>query len=328
MATTTRRHAMARRRLRPAARGGGHRDRRQRLPNLRRAPTGTWTSRRRPERGLSLVDNQYLVAWHGDDSANTEFEVVGQRLSGGGHRDRRQRLPNLRHGPQRRRQLAGLYPSVAYSSTDDQWLVVWSGDDDTAPLVNGEEEIFGQRLTGAGVEGGTNDFRISDMGPNSSTVNAGSTPSVACRLADNQWLVTWYGDDNSPPLVDNELEIFGQRLDYRDAAASTTSASPTWAPTEPWVRRLQPERRLRLRRQPVAHQLVRRRQHCAARRQRARDLRPAPRAHGAEGGEHFRNLSGTRRQHGLPRCLPERGLRLQAQPVSRQLGGRRHTRRS
>jgi hypothetical protein len=37
-------------------------------------------------------------------------------------------------------------PAVAYNSTGDEYLVVWHGDDNTPPLVQGEFEVFGQRL--------------------------------------------------------------------------------------------------------------------------------------------------------------------------------------
>ena len=37
-------------------------------------------------------------------------------------------------------------PHVAFSPTSNEYLVVFEGDDDTPPLVDGESEIFGQRL--------------------------------------------------------------------------------------------------------------------------------------------------------------------------------------
>ena len=52
-------------------------------------------------------------------------------------------------------------------SANNEFLVVWQGDDNSGSLVEGEEEIFGQRLNAAtGAAVGNNDFRISDMGPN------------------------------------------------------------------------------------------------------------------------------------------------------------------
>ena len=53
-------------------------------------------------------------------------------------------------------------PVVAYDSIRREYLVIWDGDDDTSPLVNGEFEIFGQRLRETGVEI-DGDFRISHM---------------------------------------------------------------------------------------------------------------------------------------------------------------------
>ena len=35
---------------------------------------------------------------------------------------------------------------MAFGRRVGDYLVVWSGDDDTPPLVNNEFEIFGQRL--------------------------------------------------------------------------------------------------------------------------------------------------------------------------------------
>ena len=37
---------------------------------------------------------------------------------------------------------------MAYNSTANEYLVVWSGDDYTGPLVNDESEVFAQRVFG------------------------------------------------------------------------------------------------------------------------------------------------------------------------------------
>ena len=41
-------------------------------------------------------------------------------------------------------------PKVAYNVTNNEYLVVWQGDDNTAPLVDEEFEIFGQQLSAVG----------------------------------------------------------------------------------------------------------------------------------------------------------------------------------
>jgi hypothetical protein len=108
-------------------------------------------------------------------------------------------------------------PEVAYNSADNEFLVIWKGDDDTGSLIDNEFEAYGQRLNAStGAEVGTNDFRISDMGTDGSTAGgvAGfiNGPAVAYNSASNEYLVVWEGDDSPGLTADGEQEIFGQRL--------------------------------------------------------------------------------------------------------------------
>ena len=115
-------------------------------------------------------------------------------------------------------------PAVAYNSTNNEYLVVWEGDDDTGSLVDGEFEIFGQRINAVtGDEVGT-DFRISDMGSTDGNTDYGAhNPSVAYNSTNNEYLVVWEGDDNTSPLVDDEFEIFGQRINAATGAEVGTN---------------------------------------------------------------------------------------------------------
>ncbi|MCB0461146.1 MAG: T9SS type A sorting domain-containing protein [Flavobacteriaceae bacterium] len=62
-------------------------------------------------------------------------------------------------------------------------------------------------------EFGTNDLRISDMGPNGATNFFALDPAVAYSITDSKYLVVWSGDDDTGSLVDNEFEIYGQFID-------------------------------------------------------------------------------------------------------------------
>src|SRR5919197_6698163 len=127
-------------------------------------------------------------------------------------------------GPDGSSSFNAVDPAVAYDATNNEYLVVWQGDDDTTPLVDDELEIFGQRLNAAtGAEVGTNDFRISDMGPNGSTLYRAAEPAVAYNSQGNGYLVAWDGDDNTFPLDDDEFEIFGQRLSAATGAEVGTN---------------------------------------------------------------------------------------------------------
>ena len=115
------------------------------------------------------------------------------------------------------------HPHVVYNPAAGECLVVWEGDDNTeytpgTPLVDGETEIFGQRLTGAGVEVG-GDFRVSEQGADGLVGTSATDPTVAYNSAANEYLVAWTGEDG----VSDEDEIWAQRL------------STTGPPLSPWL---------------------------------------------------------------------------------------------
>ena len=169
-----------------------------------------------PAIAYNSTDHEYLVVWYGDNDwaalVDEEYEIFGRRLSVNGHaRGSSFRISGM--GPDGNANYSAHTPAVAYNSTANQYLVVWYGDDNTAPLVDSEYEIFGQRVDGAtGAEIGT-DFRLSDMGPHGNGAYDAYIPAVAYNSTEDEYLVVWYGDDNTAPLVDGECEIFGQRVD-------------------------------------------------------------------------------------------------------------------
>lgn len=164
----------------------------------------------------NTTDGEYLVCWEGVDGApaTSESEIYCQRLDGTtgaelGLNDRR--VSDM--GPDGSFSYAAQEPALAWASGPNEYLVVWWGDDDTPPLVENEEEIFAQRLAGAtGAEAGANDFRVSDMGPNGSTLYDAAHPTIDYTPNANEYLVCWQGDDDTGVLVDEEDEIFCQRL--------------------------------------------------------------------------------------------------------------------
>ena len=113
-------------------------------------------------------------------------------------------------GPDGNAAFDGFTPAVAYNSTNNEYLVVWQGDDNTSPLVDNENEIFGQRITAAtGAEIGVNDFRISDMGADGNTVFAAAVPNAIFNNTNNESLVVWRGDDTT----NDENEIYQKKCE-------------------------------------------------------------------------------------------------------------------
>lgn len=112
----------------------------------------------------------------------------------------------------------GSFPTVAYNPNENEYLVAWQGEDDAGGLVDGENEIFGQRLDATtGAEIGDNDFPISDMGGIGDPSYDGYEPGVAFSDTGNEYLVVWRGDDNVYWLANDEMEIFGQRISLHTA---------------------------------------------------------------------------------------------------------------
>ena len=178
-----------------------------------------------PAVAYNSTNFEFLVVWQGDDNTgllvDNEFEIYGQRIFGSGFSGNEVGEDDFRisdMGPDGNAEFRALDPAVAYNPTTNQYLVTWNGDDNTAPLVQFEFEIFGQRLNGAdATQVGANDFRISDMGPDGSSPFAAASSVVAFNSTNNQFFVVWEGEE----ITFNEFEIYGQRLDAAGGAVGT-----------------------------------------------------------------------------------------------------------
>lgn len=168
-----------------------------------------------PDVSWNAATNEYLVVWEGidDDVGFRDPEIFGQRLDSLGRQVGTNdfRISDM-GGDGQNFMFVARNPAVTRNATANEYLVVWHGSDDIGGQVGDEQEIFVQRLDAAGGEIGPNDFRISDMGGLGSTTYSASMPAVAWNSATDEFLVVWEGDDNVGGLVNNEFEIFGQRL--------------------------------------------------------------------------------------------------------------------
>lgn len=168
----------------------------------------------RPAVAVDSLSNRYLVAWHGNDErrglAPFEDEAYGQLLSAEGVEIGVDDMRLSDMGVDRTANAE--WPAVAYNSTDNEYLVVWSADA-TSGLSDEEFEIFGQRVDAlTGREVGVNDFRISIMGPSHDTRFQATTPAVTYNSKHNEYLVVWQADHDADGQVDDEFEIFGRKI--------------------------------------------------------------------------------------------------------------------
>ena len=157
-----------------------------------------------PAVAYNHTDNEFLVVWTGDDKEDGAFALFGQRLDaatgekiGVGFQ--------VADAP-------AVHPAAVYNDDQNQYFVVWRGEDEIHPRA---AEIYGRRLDAATGEAvGLNAIRISDMGAadNDAAFDA-YHPAVAYNDTKGEYLVLWEGDDDTASNVDNAFEIFGQRLD-------------------------------------------------------------------------------------------------------------------
>jgi len=118
-------------------------------------------------------------------------------------------------------QLEAGRPVVVYNPSEKEYVVAFEADEDEGGQIDREFEIFVQRVDDQGNQLGLNDRRISTLGGLGDADFDGGRPNIAYNASDNEYLIVFHGEDNVPPLVDNENEIFAQRLGY--AGASTNN---------------------------------------------------------------------------------------------------------
>lgn len=161
-----------------------------------------------PDVVYNSVLNEYLIVWPAE-RVNDEFEIFGQRLTAEGVEVGANDFRISDMGPDGDANFDGLDTAVSFNSSDNEYLVVWEGDDDENGASNDINEIFGQRLAGDGTEIGS-DFLITDIeaGTNLPAFN----PDVIYDAKDERYLVVFDGEAVFPPQVTKDREVFAQFL--------------------------------------------------------------------------------------------------------------------
>ena len=183
-----------------------------------------------PQVVYNRTAREYLVVWHGSglvDAPDKFFEVYGQRLNRAGREIggdfRISFLTDL--GKINTNVVRSASQSqVAWNSTNNEYLVIWSGMGEPEDVV--KKEIYGQRLKATGEVLGKN-FRISHTSDQGSNFHA-SAPDVAYNSRDNQYLVLWSGGfkkETQTEVWGRSLSASGELLQTNDFLISQLSTS-------------------------------------------------------------------------------------------------------
>ncbi len=180
-----------------------------------------------PKIAFNPTANQYLVAWGGDGlpgSTDEQYEIFGQRVSAAGVPDAQGdfRISNVTDVDAMRdvceTSFDACSPGIAYNSTADEYLVAWNGD----PLADETFEIYGQRVSAAGVPNAQGDFRISNVSDVGASRDA-VIPSATYNPIANQYLVVWEADAGT---FDQQKDGFAQAVS--PAGADVGAEFPVW----------------------------------------------------------------------------------------------------
>lgn len=158
------------------------------------------------------VAEQFLVAWQGDDNTgglvDDEFEIYTSTITPGGNASAQQRISAM--GPDGDANYDALDPDIAVNTSTGDYMVAWSGDDDTGGMIDGEFEIHVSSVSPGGSVSAQ--VRVSTMGPDGDANYDAEDPSIAWHEGEQRFMVSWRGDDNTAPFVEDEFQVFAQSV--------------------------------------------------------------------------------------------------------------------
>jgi hypothetical protein len=178
--------------------------------------TDTGSRASNPKVTYSTTSNEFLVVWAGDLNTmddgllDGENEIFGQRFNAATRSTSGSRMQISMMGGANgvSTSFRADSPQLTWNSMTNQYFVVWQADDDANGTIDNENEIFGRLVAGGGSPLGVTQTRLTTLGGIGSTLSRASSPSVAYNSNNNQFLVTFNGDDAL--VSDGETEIFGQ----------------------------------------------------------------------------------------------------------------------
>ncbi len=171
-----------------------------------------------PHVSYNSVEQKYLVIWHGEDGNSSSplgsFEIYGQFLDKNANEIGENDFRISDMGPDNNPDYNAFSPVASYNSTNNEFLIVWYGEDERDGRLPGEFEIYAQRINAINGELiGDDSTSVSFVGANGDIARAAKFPDVSYNNILNQYLIVWSADDSKNGNVGNEFEIYGQIMD-------------------------------------------------------------------------------------------------------------------
>jgi hypothetical protein len=103
-------------------------------------------------------------------------------------------------------------PTVAYDPARHRFLVVWTGNPQIGSMAASEIDVFGRFVRSDGSLVGGADRRLSNVGIDGETTLFPVRPDIGFNPFLGQFLLAWSGDNDKSGGVDEESEVWGQRV--------------------------------------------------------------------------------------------------------------------
>jgi hypothetical protein len=103
-------------------------------------------------------------------------------------------------------------PTVSYDPVRNRFLVVWTGNPQLGSMDPNEIDIFGRFVKADGSLVGGSDRRFSDVGTDGDPDLMPVRPDIEFNPFLEQFLFAWSGDNDTGGGVDEESEVWGQRV--------------------------------------------------------------------------------------------------------------------
>ncbi len=149
----------------------------------------------------------YTADTNADGYVDNEFEIYGQSLDGEGNITCSPLIFSINSPANGNAAYYGWHPALAFNSRDNQYMLVWSGND--GYLAVGKTEIWGSMISGEVRSTIVNPFLISSSGQSCDTCKA-DYPAVAYDSLDNRFMVSWIGSNNTSGDSSDEFEAWGR----------------------------------------------------------------------------------------------------------------------
>jgi len=173
----------------------------------------------KPNIAYNPTVNEYFVVYEGVIGGG-EDEIFAQRYDAATGNTVGPEIRVSRLNSDGSTSLESVFPNVAYNATDDNYLVVWEGDETT----NGEFEIFTEVVSALGVVQGGLGTHTKISAPLPATGRDCRKATIAYNSADNEFFVTYYADLLG---TDNVYNVYGQRVDVNGNRIGTETQIST-----------------------------------------------------------------------------------------------------